>query len=89
MERVHLIVHGMVQGVFFRANTMRQAGLLGLAGYVRNLPDGTVEAVAEGPKPALEQFVDWCRHGPEMARVDRLDVEWESPRGEFAGFGLG
>ena len=88
MERVHVIVHGMVQGVFFRANTMRQAGLLGLTGCVRNLPDGTVEAIAEGPKPSLEQFVDWCRHGPDTARVERVDVDWESPRGEFAGFGL-
>ena len=89
MGRVRVIVHGMVQGVFFRANTMREANLLRLTGFVRNLPDGTVEAVAEGPREALEQFVDWCRHGPEMARVERLDVNWEEPSGEHRGFGLG
>ena len=88
MERVHVIVHGMVQGIFFRANTIRQAGLLGLTVFVRNLPDGTVEAIAEGPRPALEQFVDWCRRGPEAARVNRVDVDWEEPCGEYAGFKL-
>ena len=88
MERAHVIVHGMVQGVFFRAGTIRRAELLGLTGCVRNLPDGTVEAIAEGPRPTLEQFVDWCRRGPEAARVERVDVDWEEPCGEYAGFGL-
>lgn len=89
MERVRIIVHGMVQGVFFRANTIREAQTLGIRGFVRNLPDGSVEAVAEGPKKTLEEFVVWCQRGPDMARVDRVEVSWESPRGEFAAFGLG
>jgi len=89
MERVRVIVHGMVQGVFFRANTIRQAQALGIRGFVRNLPDGSVEAVAEGPKKTLEEFVAWCHRGPDMARVDHVDVTWESPSGEFAGFRLG
>ncbi len=89
MERVHIIVRGMVQGVFFRANTIREAQALGIRGFVRNLPDGSVEAVAEGPKKTLEEFVTWCQRGPDMARVDRVEVSWESPRGEFAAFGLG
>ena len=88
MERVHIIVHGMVQGVFFRANTIRQARALGLSGFVRNLPDGTVETIAEGPRESLEQFASWCGRGPEMARVSKLDTTWGTATGEFQGFGL-
>lgn len=79
----------MVQGVFFRANTIRQAERMGITGFVRNLPDGSVEAVAEGPRADLEGFVAWCHRGPDMARVERVDVSWESPSGSFRGFGLG
>jgi acylphosphatase len=88
MERVRVIVHGRVQGVFFRANTIKEARRLGLSGFVRNRPDGTVEAAAEGEREPLERFVEWCRRGPPMSRVDRLDVTWEEPGGEFEGFGL-
>ncbi len=86
MERVRLIVHGRVQGVFFRANTQREAQRLGLAGWVRNLPDGSVEAVAEGERATIEELIAWCRRGPEHALVEEVEVCWEDPRGERPGF---
>jgi len=88
MERVRVIVRGRVQGVFFRAGTIEEAKRLGITGHVRNLPDGTVEAVAEGARSDLERFIRWLRRGPEMALVDGLDVSWENSSGEFSGFRL-
>lgn len=78
MERVRVMIHGRVQGVFFRANTQREATGLGLSGWVRNTPDGCVEAAACGDRSRLEAFVAWCRRGPEKALVQRVDVSWES-----------
>jgi acylphosphatase len=89
MERVHLIIHGMVQGVFFRAHTREIGERLGLAGRAVNRPDGTVEAVAEGPRDRLEEFVQWCHRGPDMARVDRVEVSWEEATGKLSGFHIG
>lgn len=89
MEQVHVIIHGMVQGVFFRANTRAMGERLGLAGCAVNRPDGTVEAVAEGPREKLEQFVAWCRRGPDMARVARVEVTWGEATGRFRGFHIG
>jgi acylphosphatase len=80
--RAHLWVQGRVQGVFYRASCADEARRLGLGGWVRNLPDGRVEAAAEGPRETVEAFVDWCRRGPPMARVIAVDVVWEPPRGE-------
>jgi len=85
-RRVHITVAGRVQGVFFRANTQEVAQRLGLSGYVRNLPDGRVEVVAEGEEEALRKLVDWCHEGPPLARVERVEVRWENPTGEFSGF---
>ena len=73
---VHLIVSGRVQGVWFRAGTRDQALELGLCGWAKNCPDGTVEIHAEGDKKTLEQFITWCRKGPPAARVSALEVEW-------------
>ena len=73
---VHLIVSGRVQGVWFRAGTREQALELGLCGWAKNCPDGTVEIHAEGDKKTLEQFITWCRKGPPAARVSALEVEW-------------
>ncbi len=84
--RAHLRIYGQVQGVFFRASTESEARRLGLTGWVRNRPDGSVEVVAEGPKATLEELAAWCRHGPPRAQVDRLDVEWSEASGEFSGF---
>jgi acylphosphatase len=86
MEQVRLIIHGIVQGVFFRANTRRVGASLGLAGIAINRPDGTVEAVAEGPRDKLEAFVAWCHQGPEMARVDRIEVVWGQATGNYESF---
>ena len=84
--RVHLVVSGRVQGVAFRASTADAARRLGLRGWVRNLPDGRVEAEAEGDRPQVETLVDWCRRGPPAARVLDLAVTWGEPRGDLAGF---
>ncbi len=84
--RVHLRIYGQVQGVFFRASTEAEARRLGLTGWVRNCPDGSVEDVAEGPRAKLENLVVWCRHGPAHARVDHVEIEWSEATGEFSGF---
>jgi acylphosphatase len=86
LARLSAIVHGRVQGVFFRDFTRTQAIALGLTGYVRNLHDGTVEAVAEGSTEALESLLGQLRMGPPPARVDRVDVQWGDHRGEFVRF---
>lgn len=85
-QRVHLEVSGRVQGVFYRASAEAHARKLGLVGWVRNLPDGRVEAVAEGPPEALDAFVAWCHKGPPAARVDEVFVAHEAATGEFTGF---
>ncbi len=72
-------VQGSVQGVFFRVETRDRARSLGVAGWVRNLRDGTVEAVFEGPEEGVESMVEWCRRGPAGARVEAVDVDWEDP----------
>ncbi|MCD6474173.1 MAG: acylphosphatase [Thermoplasmata archaeon] len=82
MKRAHVRIYGRVQGVFFRANTKKMAEKLGVAGWVRNMPDGSVEAVFEGDDKAVEQIIEWCHHGPEMARVEKVYVEYEKPEGE-------
>lgn len=77
-----MVIRGRVQGVFFRAETRDRASSLGLGGWVRNNPDGTVEAAFEGERERVESMVEWCRRGPPHADVDALDVAWEEPRGE-------
>ena len=84
--RLHLIIHGDVQGVFFRAGTQVEAKRLGLSGWVRNLPDGSVETVAEGDRNALSLFLDWCSHGPAGAGVTEVEKEWLKAKGEFRDF---
>lgn len=82
LARAHVFVTGRVQGVFFRARTSEQARAAGLAGWVRNLDDGRVEAVFEGPRPAVQRLVEWCRSGPPSARVEMVEVRWQAPIGE-------
>jgi acylphosphatase len=84
--RRRVMVSGRVQGVFFRDTCRRVAEENGVAGWVRNLPDGRVEAVFEGPADAVGRLVDWTRHGPRHARVDQIDVRAEAPErlGAFA-----
>lgn len=83
--RARAIVHGRVQGVFFRDTTRREAIARGVAGWVRNRPDGTVEAVFEGDGDAVEAMLAFCRQGPPNAEVDCVDVSEEEPEG-LAGF---
>jgi acylphosphatase len=80
--RRRVVVHGRVQGVWFRESARRRAEELGLAGWVRNTPDGTVEAEVEGPSEDVEVFVSWLGHGPPQARVDATEVEERSPLGD-------
>lgn len=86
MDRLHLIIHGKVQGVFYRANALEQARALGVRGWVRNCANGCVEVVAEAPRDRLEQLLAWCRRGPRAARVDAIDTTWQPATGEFSGF---
>jgi acylphosphatase len=83
--RVLVRVHGRVQGVFFRAEARARAQSLGVAGWVRNAPDGSVEAVFEGEAERVESMVEWCRRGPAGAVVDDVEIVREEPTGE-AGF---
>jgi acylphosphatase len=85
MRRVRVLVSGRVQGVFFRASCAERADALGLSGWIRNVPGGAVEAVFEGTGPAVAQMVSWCREGPPLARVDRIDVVDQPAAGE-SGF---
>jgi acylphosphatase len=85
VERSHVVVHGFVQGVGFRYAVERAALSRGVAGWVRNRPDGTVEAVFEGQQEDVEALVAFCRQGPRGADVERVDVVTESPDG-LGGF---
>jgi acylphosphatase len=86
--RAHVTISGRVQGVGFRYATRARARSRGLAGWVRNNGDGTVEAVFEGPPEPVEALIAWCRRGPSGARVDDVKVELEAPNGE-RGFRAG
>jgi len=81
--RAHVLVRGLVQGVNFRWYTTERARQLGLGGWVRNIPDGRVEAVLEGAEPTVKEMVEWLGQGPRHARVAGVDVEWEDPEGLF------
>jgi acylphosphatase len=87
MKRVHVRIRGRVQGVFFRAEAQARAESLGVTGWIRNAPDGTVEAAFEGDEERVDSMVEWSRRGPNGARVDDVEVETEAPTGE-TGFGV-
>ena len=86
MVRARLLVSGRVQGVFYRAACRREAESRGLLGWVRNLPDGRVEALLQGPKETVEAMVAWCYRGPEEAAVSDIDVAYEDSADDLAGF---
>jgi len=88
MIRAHLYVRGRVQNVGFRSSTRRKALQLGLRGWVRNLYDGRVEVVAEGPEERVDELIEWCRRGPLTAHVTGIEVIREEPAGEFSTFGV-
>lgn len=81
MVRAHVFVSGMVQMVFFRHETRVRAKSLGLTGWVKNLPDGRVEAVFEGPEDHVETMIEWCRRGPTHADVEHVEILKEEPEG--------
>ena len=85
-SRVHLLISGRVQGVFYRAFTRNIAGSFGLSGWVRNLPDGNVEALIEGDKDDIEQAIQRFRSGPPGAHVDDIEITWEDYQGDIQGF---
>jgi acylphosphatase len=84
--RAHVFISGEVQGVFFRSETRREAKRYGIEGWVRNLPDGRVEAVFEGEEGNVKKLVEFSRRGPSGARVTGVNVVWESYTGEFGDF---
>ncbi len=86
--RVHLIIHGYVQGVFYRASTCETARRLGLKGWVKNLPDGNVEALFEGDTVKLNEMIQWCRSGPAGAHVTDVAEKWQDFKGEFTEFSI-
>ncbi|MCI4625558.1 MAG: acylphosphatase [Candidatus Magnetoovum sp. WYHC-5] len=88
LKRVHLIIEGRVQGVYFRAFVKKNAIDLGVKGWVRNLPDGTVEVLLEGEKKALETLVGRCYKGPPASVVIHIQINWQPYVGEFSSFGV-
>ncbi|MCL4464785.1 MAG: acylphosphatase [Chloroflexi bacterium] len=86
--RAHVRVYGDVQGVFFRSTARGVADVYDVTGWIRNVPDGSVEAVFEGEEAAVKEMVAWCHEGPVRADVDRVDVEWLSATGEFSRFSI-
>jgi acylphosphatase len=88
MVRVGLIIEGRVQGVFYRAYTQKEAQNYQITGYVRNLPNGDVEVIAEGEEKAIKKLIEWCSKGPSYAYVKKVNVKWEEYIGEFNHFSI-
>jgi len=89
MKRIQAVVRGRVQGVSFRYYTQREAQRLGVTGWVRNQPDGSVMTVAEATEDMLAAFIQFLHHGPPSARVTQVDLEWLPATGEFGNFAVG
>jgi acylphosphatase len=87
MTRRRVVVHGRVQGVFFRGSTVERARQVGVSGWVRNRPDGTVEAVFEGSEAQVIEMLRYCREGPPWARVEQVEEFEEAPE-DLEGFGV-
>jgi len=85
-SRAHAIIHGRVQGVCYRIETKREADRIGVCGWVRNRKDGTVEAVFEGDAGRIAAMLEWCKKGPPLCAVTRVEVQWSESSGEFEGF---
>jgi acylphosphatase len=84
--RAHLVVRGRVQGVWYRGSMQAEARRLGVSGWARNCPDGTVEAEAEGAPEAVEALIAWAHRGPTSARVTGVEVRWLAPASDRGGF---
>ncbi|PLX80729.1 MAG: acylphosphatase [Desulfuromonas sp.] len=88
MTRANLLISGRVQGVWYRASTRDVATKHGIKGWVRNLPDGRVEAMLEGDQTSVQKVIDWCRQGPPGALVTEVEVTWSEASGEFPSFSV-
>ncbi|MDI6815120.1 MAG: acylphosphatase [Dehalococcoidales bacterium] len=88
LASVQAIVYGYVQGVFFRDFVSRRAEELGLTGYVRNLPEGTVEVRAEGERKQLEQLIGYLKVGSRSAKVEKVETNWSEYTGSYSGFNI-
>lgn len=88
MQRLHLHIYGRVQGVYFRVSVKDQADKIGLVGWVRNCPDGHVELVVEGNTTDLNYLLGWCRQGPDLAQVVRIEEIWGDKTGVLVGFDI-
>lgn len=86
MRRVHLLVYGRVQGIFFRHNTKKMADRLNLKGWVKNNPNNTLEIVAEGDDEAIDTLINWCRKGPIGAKVEKVEIKENDFKNEFNNF---
>ena len=86
ITRLHIVIEGIVQGVFFRASTIEESSKLGLTGWVKNCSDGRVEAVFEGEIDKIEQIVEWCKKGPPGAVVSNVETVLERATGEYDSF---
>jgi acylphosphatase len=87
-SRVHVIISGKVQGVWFRVNTKQKAEQLGLTGWVRNTYDKNVEAVFEGEETLIQEMLEWCHRGPPLSKVENVEVKNESPTHNFDSFSI-
>ena len=83
MKRAHVLIYGKVQGVWFRAHTKKEANRIDICGWVRNIKDGSVEAIFEGNDDQIGEIINWCHKGPDMSRVDKVKVSYEKPEGEI------
>ena len=86
VKRVQVTIHGDVQGVGYRYTAIEIARDLGLTGWTKNDPDGSVEIIAEGEKENLQNLITWAKKGPPLARIDRIEEEWQEATGEFDEF---
>ena len=86
MKRIHVYISGRVQGVFFRYTAKELADQLGVTGWIKNLPDGRVEAVVEGEEEKVDEMLEFFHKGPPLARVDKVEVKNEEYKGEFKDF---
>lgn len=85
-KQTEIIARGLVQGVTYRYNTQKKAEELGLIGWVRNEQDGTVKIIVQGEEEDLQKLIDWCKNGPEFAKVEEIVVNWQKPTEEFKSF---
>ena len=86
MLRAHVLIEGLVQGVFFRSSTQEEAAARGVFGWVRNTSYGNVEAIFEGPESGVKEMLKWCESGPSGARVTEINFNYEEVTGEFSDF---